>query len=149
MNRNDETRARRAQVELFADALAAAMDRRDAIVRRMLNQSDGEPVRPPPLKLDGLSRDTLETLLRGLRAALDGKRDPFGIDALRGIRPTLERKEAIEAVAAVLDMHDLGEPVGAAIREVAARYYVSEEQLRKLYQDGDIHGWADLLRNAF
>lgn len=149
MNRNDESRARRAQVELLADTLAAAVGRRDAIVRHMLDQSDGEPVRPPPLELYGLSRDTLETLLRGLRAALDGGRDPFGIAAPRGISPALERKEAIEAVAALLNMRDLGEPVGAAIAAVAARYYVSEEQLRKLYQEEDIRGWADLLRNAY
>ena len=149
MKRNDETRARRAQVALFADALAAAVDRRDAIVRRLLDESGGEPVTPPPLELDGLTRDALDTVLDGLRGALAGERDPFGIAAPRGRSPALERQQAIAAVAAVLELRDLGEPVGAAIAAIANRYHVADDTLREQYEDADVREWAEIQRRAY
>jgi hypothetical protein len=129
--------------------MVAAHDRQKAAVKALLDETNGNPVGPPPLELNGVTQDMYDTLLKGLWAALDNERDPFGIAPPRGTVPALTRQESIEAVAAVLNMRDLGQPIGAAIVAVADRYPVSEEMLRKLYEDDDIRGWADIQRNAY
>lgn len=127
----DDIAARRTLLGLWLDRL------RDA---ESLNQRQRGKVGRgdiPDLTMPYPSRDMLNLLVSGIKAALSGSNDPFGIRQRRGVklRQDLGKADRIEAIQEVARRADKIGKVTAAIDEVAKERKISFGTLRKNYYD--------------
>jgi transposase-like protein len=127
----DDIAARRRLLGIWLDRL------RDA---ESLNQRQREKVGRgdvPDLTMPYPSRDMLNLLVSGIKAALSGSNDPFGIRQRRGVklRQDWSAADRIEAIQEVARRADKIGKVTAAIDEVAKERKVSFGTLRKNYYD--------------
>lgn len=150
MNKHDLAAAHRELLQRWLVIINDAKKLQENELERLLEQSPGQSVSPPLLKIPSPSSDMLNLLIGGIEKALDGNADPFGIKEPRGIKPKNNRQEMIAIVAFVISESQKhkakGEkdPVTQAIGEAAERFNLSVDTVKKAHEDSDLVGLAKL-----
>lgn len=154
MNKHDLAAARRSLLELWLSLIQDAYDNQQRELENLLHSRTGdEPVIPPMLRIPKPSSDMMNLLLSGIAAALDGKSNPFGVEApSKGIKPLKTRQQMIsivgELIAEIEALTTAGKanPKTEALSKIATKHSLSDSTLLKACKDKDILGMVKLSR---
>lgn len=144
MQAHDLVTARRALIRFFIRDVEDAIARRD---EQYLSRSSDECM-PLPLVIDNLPRDAEKIVIDGLKAALDGKPDPFGIAKPRGISSNYSwgQRHLLAAAALFVSRRD-NIDMQAAFEVVAEAAKCPDTTVRDFYYQNE--EWAHLCQMGF
>jgi hypothetical protein len=104
----------------------------------------------PKMQIQRPSNDMLTLLIEGIERALDGERDPFGIEEPRGIKPRLDRQQKIDTIAAILDEQEANpqKTLDEVFDFVGKKLKVSPVVVRNAFSEKNTKEWAEIQRKV-
>jgi len=141
MTKSDLADANRALLEGFLSEVERAIkDREDEIVRRC--ERSGGSSTPPPLELYRCSSDALKIVTEGLRAALDGHPDPFGLKTGSNYSKSRSKRVRSETLAKILKLNRSGVSLDEACAKCAPNG-VSGETVKGWLKNKTERAWIE------
>ena len=118
MTKSDLADAHRALLEGFLSEVERAIKHREDEIFRICEMT-GEGITAPPLQLYQCSPDTLKIVTEGLRAALDGHPDPFGLKTGSNYSKSRSKRVRSETLAKILKLNRSGVSLDEACAKCA------------------------------
>ena len=148
MTKSDFADARRALLDGFLLELERAFKRREDEIIRLCENSGGNGITPPPIELYRCSSDTLKVVTEGLRAALDGKPDPFGLKTASNYSKHRSKRVRSEVLLKVLRLNRSGVSLDEACAKCAPDG-VSSETVKGWLKNKTERAWAEMLIDIY
>lgn len=143
MTKSDLADARRALLDDFLIELERAFKRREDETIRLCENSGGNGITPPPIEIDRFNSDTFKVVTEGLRAALDGKPDPFGLKTSSNYSKSRSKRVRSEVLSKVLRLNRSGVSLDEACAKCAPAG-VSSETVKGWLKNKTERAWAEM-----